>query len=94
MSLYLIHLPFLHQQDLHICLYNLYNDTVQKFHFVARAKKKKKNTTKDFTVGLMGKEVGTGKTKLPARLRLMVCVCVCVMSLNLASVEPIWVSAL
>lgn len=43
-----------------------------------RQKERKKNTTEDFTVGLMGKEVETGKTKLPARLKLMVCVCVCV----------------
>lgn len=76
MSLYLIHLPFLHHHHhpIYICLYNLYHDPVQKFHSVAEAKKKKKkkkNTTKDFTVGLMGKEVETGKTKLPARLRLI-----------------------
>lgn len=77
MSLYLIHLPFLHQQAIYICLYNLYHDPLQNFHSVVRAKKKK-NTTKDFTVGLMGKEVETGKTKLPERLKLMVCVCVCV----------------
>lgn len=36
-----------------------------------------KNITKDFTVGLMGEEVQTGKTKLPATHRLIMSVCVC-----------------
>lgn len=40
-----------------------------------------KNITKDFTVGLMGEEVQTGKTKLPATHRpiMWMCMYACVL---------------
>lgn len=75
------------------CLYNLYHDPVQRFHCVAKAQKHHLR----FHSGPNGRRGTAWKNTTASNAQahnVCVCrVCVCVMSMYLASVWPVWISA-